>query len=357
MNKFFQNYLARLSLKDQVAFSRRLAFLIKADVPILESLRMMHKQTKTRARAKILNQVVVDVANGQMLSASLAKYNNTFGEFAINIIKVGEEGGILDQNLEYLADELKKRHDLRKKVMGAMVYPIFITVATIGITGIITTYVFPKIMPIFQSLGANLPLTTRLLIGLSDFLLHYGWLVIIGAAALAILFIFTYKTVKPFNYAVSRFLFAIPIFGPLALSYQMANFTRTFGLLLNCNLGIVNAATITANATGNQIYKREIYKLADEISKGRKISQHLETNPRMFPEMVPQMVSIGETTGSLGDTLMYLSDYFESEVNDITKNLSSSIEPVLLLFMGVIVGFVAVAVITPIYELTQNIHP
>jgi type IV pilus assembly protein PilC len=221
----------------------------------------------------------------------------------------------------------------------------------------ICTFVFPKIMPIFQSLGANLPLTTRILLATSNFLIYYGWLLGLAIAGLIILLAFIYKTVKPFNYAVSRIFFAVPIFGHLAMSYHMANFCRTFGLLLNCNLGVVNAATITANATTNQIYKREIYTLAEEIAKGRKIAQHLETSPGLFPEMVPQMVAIGETTGSLGSTLIYLSDFFEAEVNDITKNLSSSIEPVLLLFMGVIVGFVAVAVITPIYELTQNIHP
>ena len=189
----FKNLFTKLSLKDQVLFTKRLAFLIRADVPILESLKMMQRQTRSRARAKILDKVVEDVSNGQYLSASLSRYNNTFGEFAINIIKVGEEGGILDKNLEYLAEELKKRHELKKKVIGAMIYPIFITVATLGITGIITTYVFPKIMPIFNSLGANLPPTTRLLIAMSNFLVHYGIFVIFGVIAAGILLILAYK--------------------------------------------------------------------------------------------------------------------------------------------------------------------
>ena len=238
-----------------------------------------------------------------------------------------------------------------------MIYPIFITVATLGITGLNTTYVFPKIMPIFASFGGNLPITTRMLVAISNFLLSYGVLLIFGLIAVAIGLFVTYRKVKPFNYAVSRAFLTVPIFGQLALNYHMANFCRTLGLLLNCNLSIVNAANITANSTANLVYKREIYKLAEEISKGRKISQHLDTVPRLFPEMVPQMVAIGETTGNLGKTLLYLSDHYESEVNDMTKNLSSTIEPVLLVFMGMIVGFVAVSVITPIYELTQNIHP
>lgn len=353
----FKGLFSKLSLKDQVAFAKRLAFLVKADVPILESLRMMHQQTKSRARAGIMGQVIKDVSAGQYLHASLAKYQNTFGDFAINIIKVGEEGGILDKNLEYLAQELHKRQELKKKVIGAMIYPIFITVATLGISGMVTAYVFPKITPIFNSLGANLPLTTRTLIFISNFLLHYGFYLILGVIAAVIGLAVAYKKIKPFNYAANHFMMAVPIFGRLAQSYHMANFCRTLGLLLNCELNIVGATKITADATTNMIYRREIHRLSEEIAKGRKMSQYLELSPRLFPEMVPQMVSIGETTGSLGKTLMYLSDYYESEVNDMTRNLSSSIEPVLLVFMGVIVGFVAVSVITPIYELTQNIHP
>ncbi|KKT81238.1 MAG: hypothetical protein A3B99_05080 [Candidatus Yanofskybacteria bacterium RIFCSPHIGHO2_02_FULL_44_12b] len=351
------NLFTKLSVKDQAAFAKRLAFLIGADVPILESLRMMQKQTKSRARAQVLESVTRDVSSGQFLSTSLAKYRSTFGDFAINIIKVGEEGGILDKNLEYLAEELRKKQELKKKVIGALIYPIFITISTLGIAGFITAYVFPKIMPIFNSLGAKLPLATKVLIFISNFLTHYGLYLIGGVILAIILSIMAYKKFKPFNLVMNHAVFATPIFGNLARSYQMANFCRTLGLLLNCNVTIVNAANITADATANLIYKKEIRNLAEEIVRGRKIHQYIESRPYLFPEMIPQMISIGETTGNLGHTLMYLSGHYESEVNDITKNLSSSIEPILLVGMGLIVGFVAVSVITPIYELTQNIHP
>lgn len=351
------NMFSKLSLKEQVAFTTRLSFLIKADVPIIESLRMMHKQTKSRNRARILNKVIEDVSSGQYLSDSLAKFNNTFGEFAINLIRVGEEGGMLDQNLQYLAEELKKRQELKKKIIGALVYPIFVSLATLGVTGLVMVYVFPKIMPIFSSLGGQLPLTTRILIGLSNFLLNYGFYFMLGVIGLAFVNVVVYKKVKPFNRIVNRALLVIPVFGNLGKSYHMANFCRTLGLLLNSHVGIVSAANITANATTNIVYKEELHRLSTEISKGKKISDHVEGNTILFPEMVPQMIAIGETTGRLGDTLLYLSDHFEHEVNDLTKNLSSSIEPVMLVVMGVIVGFVAVSVISPIYAITQNIHP
>lgn len=347
----------KLSIKDQAAFAKRLAFLIRADVPILESLKMIKGQTKSRSRAKIMDQILSDVTSGQFLSASLAKHRGTFGTFAINIIKVGEEGGILDQNLEYLADELKKRQELKKKILGAMIYPAFITAATIGVSVLITVYIFPKLMPIFNSLGANLPLTTRMLMGTSTFIGHYGFYLLVGIIALITGVMVLYKKVKPFNLALNRIVLGLPIFGALYQSYHMANLCRTFGLLLNCQIGIINSANITADATQNLLYKREIHALADEITKGRKISAYLEQRTALFPEMVHQMTSIGETAGNLSQTLLYLSDHYESEVNDITKNLSNSLEPILLVGMGLIVGFVAVSVITPIYELTQNIHP
>ncbi|MDP3696511.1 MAG: type II secretion system F family protein [Candidatus Taylorbacteria bacterium] len=351
------NLGTRLSIKDQAAFAKRLAFLIKADVPIIESLKMIKKQTRSRSRNKMFDRVQDDVTSGQFLSASLAKHKNMFGSFAINIIKVGEEGGILDQNLEYLAEELKKRQELKKKILGAMVYPAFITLATIGVTTLITVFIFPKLMPIFESVGANLPLTTKILIVASNFISNHWLFLGLGISGLLTGLIFAYKKVRPFNLVMTRILIGVPIFGHLFQSYQMANLCRTFGTLLNCQVSIINAANITADATASLLYKREVYALGEEITKGRKISLYLEQRLGLFPEMVPQMVAIGETAGNLSQTLLYLSDYYEAEVSDITRNLSNSIEPVLLIVMGLIVGFVAVSVISPIYELTANIHP
>lgn len=331
--------------------------MIRADVPILESLAMVQRQTKSIRRSKILDEVIKDVSNGQFLHASLAKHGNTFGNFAVNLIKVGEEGGILDRNLEHLADELKKRHELKKKIVGAMVYPAFITLATVGVTAMITMYIFPKLMPIFTSLGANLPLTTRSLIWASNFLIHYGFLLAAGLVALAIGFSFIYKKSLPINIVANKAMLHVPIFGQLFQNYHMANLCRTLGLLLDCQIGIMSAANITADATPNKLYQREIRQLSEEISKGRKISEYFEKRPNLFPEVVHQMVAIGETSGNLGQTLLYLSDHYESETADLTKNLSNSLEPVMLVGMGLVVGFVAVSVITPIYELTQNLHP
>lgn len=350
------NLGSKLSIKDQAAFAKKLAFLIRADVPIMESLRMIKNQSRF-SKAKMFERVLNDVMSGQFLSSSLAKHGNTFGTFAINIIKVGEEAGILDKNLEYLAEELKKRQELKKKILGAMVYPAFITLATIGVSALITVYIFPKLMPIFQSVSFELPLTTRILMAVSGFMIAYSFYLFMGILAAIIGLVMLYKKVRPFNMIVSRILLGVPVFGQLSQSYQMANFCRTFGLLLNCEIGIISAANITGDATANFLYKREISALAEQVSKGKRVADYLEQRRALFPEMVFQMVAIGETAGNLGDTLLYLSDHYESEVNDITRNLSNSLEPILLVVMGLVVGFVAVSVISPIYELTANIHP
>lgn len=355
MNLF--NFKRKLSIKDQAAFAKRLAFLIRADVPILESLAMVKRQTRSISRSKILDEVIKDVSNGQFLHASLAKHGNTFGDFAISLIKVGEEGGILDKNLEHLSEELKKRHELKKKIVGAMIYPAFITFATACVTAMITIYIFPKLMPIFISLGENLPVTTRFLIWTSNFLVHYGLLVLAGLIISAMGFSLIYKKFLPVNVIANRVMLCVPIFGKLSQNYHMANFCRTLGILLDCQVGIIRAVNITADATPNKLYQGEIRKLSAEISKGRKISEYLEKYPNLFPEIVPQMVAIGETSGNLGETLLYLSNHYESETSDLTKNLSNSLEPIMLVSMGLVVGFIAVSVITPIYEITQNLHP
>src|SRR3989344_3916895 len=347
----------RLSVKDQAVFAKRLSFLIKAGVPILDGIRMLNKQTRAGSKKRILEQVLSDVAQGQLLSASFAKSQKVFGEFGISMIKVGEEGGILDENLSYLAEELRKSHRLRKKIKGALAYPAFVTVATIGITGFISAFIFPKILPIFANFGAELPITTKALIVVSTFLLHYGLALLAGLFILAIFLYGVYLKTGTFRMTVDRVVLSMPIFGKMVKDYQMASFCRTFGLLLKSQLDVVKATQITANTLSNHIYKREVMALSASITKGKNISEHIGQNPYLFPEMVLQTLSVGESTGHLSDSLLYLSDYYENEVEETTRNLSSTLEPALMVVMGVVVGFVALAVITPIYQITQNIHP
>ncbi len=303
---------------------------------------------------KILDQVIKDISNGQFLAASLERYQNVFGNLFIYIVRVGESAGILSENLNYLADELKKKQKLRRRVVGAMIYPIVILVATLGITGLLTVFIFPKILPVFKSLNVELPLTTRILIVVSDVLTNYGLFVLLGILSLVVAFwlILKNKTVKFYFHSLILYT---PIFGKIVRIVSLTNLCRTLGLTLKSGIKVVEAISITAESLPNLVYKEELLKVADEVRKGESLSPHFVRMPHLFPSVLSQMISVGESAGNLSETLLYLAEFYESEVNDATKNLSNVLEPILMVLMGVIVGFVALSIITPIYEVTQNI--
>jgi len=353
MNKSFFN---KLSVKEQAVFARRLSFLIRAHIPILEALMMIRRQARTKARQKMLDQIITDVSNGQFLSKSMDKFRSLFGNFTVDIIRIGEESGMLDENLNYLADELQKRQALQRKVIGSLVYPFFITLATIAITALIVVYIFPKILPIFKTMHVALPLTTRVLMAVSSVLIQHGLVLVLLLLALIIGFIVLLQYMPRFRRIVHHGVLRLPLFGRLLKSYYVTTFCRTFGLLLRSHFSIIKAAQVTAETSANMAYQEELAHLADEITHGRKISDHLARHTDLFPDMVSEMIAIGEKTGNLSDTLLYLAGYYENEVEEITKNLSSSLEPILMVAMGAVVGFVAISVITPIYAITQNLH-
>ncbi len=358
MNKtsFLSGIFTRVPIEDQVLLARHLAVMAKAGLPLLESVKMIQKETKSKSLKKILDQVVVDVSNGQFLSASLEKHKNVFGNLFINIIRVGESAGILAENLNYLADELKKKRELKKKVTGALIYPAVIFVATFGITGLLTVFIFPKILPIFKSLNVELPITTRILIWLSNALTNYGLYLILGLLAL-LLGIYGISLIQKVRYFLHWVLLKLPIFGNISRSVNLANASRTLGLTLKSGVRVVEAATITAESLTNLVYQRELLKAADLVQRGEALGPILEKHPKLFPSIVTQMVAVGEASGNLSETLLYLSDFYEGEVNEITKNLSNVLEPILMVTMGIVVGFVAISIITPIYEITSSISP
>lgn len=345
----------RFSISEQVLFAKRLSFLIKAGVSILESITMIRNQTKSKRKRKIFNTIIQDISAGQFLSTSLEKYGHLFGEFTVNIIRVGENAGVLSENLIYLADELAKRQALQRKVQGALVYPIFITIATLGVTGLLIMFIFPKIMPIFISLNITLPLTTRILLAVSVYLQDWGFLTLLGVIFGIIIFTIVRNIVLPIRKATDWILLKLPIAGTIARAYNSANFCRTLGLNIRAGVNLVEAMHITARVTKNIIYKNAYLDIAEHIVKGEKISSTMMHYPKLFPDMLPHMILIGETTGSLPNTLSYLSDLYESEVDESTKNLSNSIEPILLMTMGILVGLIAVSVISPIYEVTKHL--
>lgn len=349
-------FRARLSLQEQALFAKRLSLLSKAGVPLLESIAILERHSSSRANRRMFQHISHDLANGQFLSKSLGRFKKVFGEFAINIIRVGETSGTLSDNLKYLADEIDKRRRLRQKLVGALVYPAVIMVAAFSVSGLMTVYLFPKLLPVFKSLKVPLPFMTRALIVISNFLLNYWLWLGIGLVVLAVVFAFLMR-VGRFRFMMNRLALRLPIVGMLLKNYHIINICRTLGILFKSQVNILEAVTVAADTTPNLVYRRELQHLHRAVTKGGTISKHFEKHPRLFPGMLTQMISIGETTGNLSDTLIYLAEIYEQEFDEQTSRLSSIIEPAMMIMMGLLVGFIAVSIITPIYEVTQHLNP
>lgn len=345
----------RFPVRDQIIFAKRLAMMLHSGMPILSSLRMLADEAHSKSVGRIASSLAEDVSHGIALSVALKKFEKTVGGFYISIIKVGETSGTLPENLEYIAEELKKKHDLKKQVVGALVYPCVIVVSTLGITTMLIVYIFPKIMPIFLSLHATLPWSTRALIFLSHFLAVYGLWLLLGIVALLVGFSFAMRVTR-FHFIVDHILLRIPVFGRLIQYYNLANTCRTLSLLLKSDVRFVAALCIASDSLKNQAYKQVLVKVSEGVLQGQRLSVQLKDYPRLFPPLLVQMLSVGEATGNLSGTLMYMSEMYESEIRDWTKNLTSVLEPVLMLTMGLLVGFIAISIITPIYGITQSLH-
>ena len=330
--------------------------ILRSGVPIGNGLSMLASGRNSRSADYIFARMAEDVSHGKSLSSSLAKLPSVFGEFSVNIVRIGEASGTLHQNLEYLSEELKKKEALKKKVLSALVYPALIVVATLGIALVLTVYIFPKITPIFQSFKQGLPLSTRILIVVSGFLIRYGALLFLGVVAGSIGFFFLLKH-KRVKQVLDAVVFSMPIFGKLSQYYNVANITRTMSLLLKADVGVVQSLTILASSTHSTVYQRELQTIKERVAKGQKLSAPMQRATKVFPPLCTQMLRVGEETGNLSESLMYLSDMYEEEINDLTKNLTTLLEPILMIAMGLVVGFIAVSIITPIYSITQNLAP
>ncbi len=344
----------RLSLKQKMVLARNLEVMIRSGMQLLQGLEIIKKQTRSRAFQSIIDSLIADVKNGHFLSVGLERYKSIFGEFFINLIRIGESSGTLSENLQYLAEELRKKDELQKKIRGAMVYPMFILAATIGITSILTFVIFPKILPVLTSIKVDLPPTTKIFIKVSGFLFNYGFYTLGGFVLFVVGFLFLLR-INQFKYIWHSLLLRIPVVQETIKTVNMINFARTLGLLLKSGIKIVEALEITSSTLSNLVYRKEILIVAEGVKRGEPISQYLLKKPDLFSPIFTQMVIVGENTGKLDESILFLSNFYESELDESTKSLSNFLEPIMLLIMGGIVAFVALAIITPIYKITQTL--
>lgn len=355
MFKNFSDSFAHISIQERINFARHLSLVIKAGLPVYEGLKIIQEQTESSVLKRIITTLIDDINNGHFLADSLGKYENLFGPFFINIIRVGESSGTLAKNLLYLAEELGRSKELQGKVRSAMVYPMVILCATLAVAGFLTFFIFPKLIPVFGSLDVQLPITTRILLATLSFFRAYGLVTVIGLVALFFAARMAVRRFYPVRYFIDHGLFYIPVVSDLIINVNMVNFTRVLGLLLKSGVKIVEALDITANTFGNLVFRQLLLDAEEEMKRGGQLGVYLAQRKRFFPPLVSGMVRIGETTGNLEDNLEYLSGYYDEEVDSKLHSLTSLIEPLMLLLMGLLVGFVALSIITPIYSISQGI--
>jgi type IV pilus assembly protein PilC len=352
--KSLGGFFLRVSVKEQILFARNISLMSKSGMPILDSLHMVQRQTSSGGMRKILASVITDVENGQFLSTSLKKYERVFGSLFVNIIRIGEASGTLSENLGFLADELKKKQQLRSKIMSAMMYPVIILLTTIGLTSVLMFLVFPKIMPIFTSFNIDLPLPTRILVATNKFFVNNWFWVILAGIVIVGIFVMLMK-IKQFRFAMHTILIRLPLVGAMIRSVHMAIMARTFALLLKSGVKIVEALSITSEVLPNLVYKKVLSEAGEQVKAGAPLGKYLASFPHTFPIMFSQMVEVSETAGTLDGTLLYLSEYYEAELDETTRNMVSLLEPLMMVSMGGIVGFITISILLPIYSISSTL--
>jgi type IV pilus assembly protein PilC len=338
----------------KVTFSKHLSLMIKAGLSIDESVRVLRDQAANRFR-RVLSGVLRTVESGRPLSEAFAEYPGVFSELFIATIRAGEASGTLERSLDDLADQLTKSFELQRKIRGAMIYPVLVLSAALAIGLGLSYYVLPKVIGLFESISVDLPFTTRVLLGFSNFLLAHGTLFFVGLIVFIVGFIqfIGWTPIRPYSHWV---LLKLPIFGKLAQNYNLAFFARTMSTLLRSGISIGDAFQVSSNTIRNALYKKALLRVRQGTETGIPASTVLEEFPKLFPSISTRMLAVGEHTGKLEETFGYLSSFYEDEVDNTTKNLSTILEPVLLILIGLAVAFIAISIIAPIYNFIGNIE-
>ncbi|MFQ5822838.1 MAG: type II secretion system F family protein [bacterium] len=334
-----------------IVFTRQLVTLLKAGVPLLSCLEAIVEQADNQALKEIIKKIYVDIESGISFSAALSKHPKAFSELYVNSIKAGEMGGTLDEVLERLAHLLEYDQDTRARVKSAMRYPIIVVVALVVAFVALMMFVVPKFIDLFEQVGAKLPLPTRILIEMHFILANYWYLVLATVSVILIAF-FKYIKTERGAYQWDNFKINAPIFGDLNLKTAMSRFTRMFETLNSSGLPILQTLDIAAKTVGNVVVGKEIEKAAYGVLQGKGIAEPLSQG-KLFPPMVIRMIAIGEKSGSLDEMLLNVSKHYDTEVDYAVKNLTSMIEPILTVAMGVIVLLLALAIFLPMWDLTK----
>ncbi len=344
----------KIKLQTLVVFSRQFATMIDAGIPIIKCLDILESQTKEDALKAVINATRKDVKGGLSLTDAIAKHPNAFSKLYVNMIRAAEIGGILDVILDRLAGFLEKEMEIRGKIKSAMMYPIIV----LNFAGVMVLalfmFVLPRFKEIFLSMNVEMPVVTLALFSVGDWLQAYWWLVLILGVGGFIGFKQYDKTTQG-HYNIDKLKLRVPIFGDLSLKMSVARFCRTFGTLIASGVPMMRSLEIIGETSGNAVLAESIVNARTSIREGAKISQPLAASG-LFPAMVTHMIDVGEETGRLSEMLVKVADFYDDEVDSLVKGLTSLIEPMLIVFMGVLVGFIAISVMSPIFKLVSSIH-
>jgi len=343
-----------ISLVEKMMFSKHLSVMIDAGLSLNRALKILAEQTKSPRFRKVINQIETNVRQGESFSNSLKKYPKNFDELYTNMIEVGETGGNLSEVLKILAEQMKKNHELISRVRGAMIYPAVIITAMIGIGILMMIMVVPKLTEVFEELNTELPLSTRIIIGTSNLLKNNIIIGIIAIISIIILIKLIIKN-KKVKRALHKIYLHLPIFGSLIQKVNSARLARTLSSLIDSGVPIVKSLKIVAGTLSNIHFKEALINAAKEIQKGKKLSEALDKYKNLYTPMVVQMIGVGEETGSLSDILKNLADFYEEEIDNTTRNMSSVLEPIIMIFIAIVVGFFAISMIQPMYSMMSGV--
>lgn len=343
----------RLSEKEKVLFVKYFAVLLDANLSLSQSVEVLREQA-TGATKKILETASSSISGGHGLADGLAYYPHVFSPIFINLIRAGERSGTLSANLQYLATQSQKQYDLKQSIRGAMLYPLIVFFGGLGVSIFIIVFIFPNIIALFETMHIELPATTRLLLLVANFFGKYPIPVFGGALAYTIFMIASYR-IRATRHVWDYVLLRVPIIGSILKNSILANFFRLLGTLLQSGMSLTDALEISNATITNYAYNKLLRSVAESVNQGRDFAEELSKKRFMIPSLAQRLIHVGNATGMLEKMLLFLADFYTKEVDEASKRIATLVEPMLIVAMGVLIGFIALSVISPIYQVVANI--
>ena len=340
----------KVTTADIAIFSRQLATMLAAGIPLVQAFEIVGNGHENPAMQKLILSVKQDVEGGTALAEALAKHPLYFDDLFVNLVEAGEQAGALETLLDKIATYKEKTEGIKKKIKKALTYPAAVLVVAVVVTTILLIFVIPEFESLFQGFGADLPAFTRMVINLSEFMRDKGWMVLMVTIAAISGYIYTYKRSRRLRELQDRMMLKAPVVGPILVKAAIARFARTLSTMFAAGVPLVEALQSVAGATGNIVYEDGVMAIRDEVSTGQRLQRAME-NTELFPNMVIQMIAVGEESGSLDEMSSKVADFYEEDVDNAVDNMSSLLEPIIMAILGVLVGGLVIAMYLPIFKM------